>query len=197
MDPQRADTDLIEELQKGGEKGVLELVRTYQVPLLNFFYRLTWDRESAEDYTQEVFLRIFRSFAKISPNTNLSVYIFKTARNIWIDALRSKKRKIAETPSSQYEGRERGDSPDFLSQVTQKGPSPPEILIGKETVKKLMRAISHLSFEKKMVFVMGEYLEMKYEKIAEILEIPVGTVKSRMHSAVREIRDFLKASFEK
>ena len=188
----RSDTELMELFRDGDQDAFRELVQRFQRPLINFFYRLTWDRFTSEDYAQEVFARLIRYRASYRPTAKFTTYMFRIAKNYWIDQYRS---KVAapdvislETPIYQNEGRML-----TLRDTVESAEPGPERQIGSRDIgAQVKRAVGRLPEEQRLVFVLSENQGLKYADIAEVLEIPVGTVKSRMHAAVRRLREMLR-----
>lgn len=187
-----SDADLMLRFRDGDEDAFLRLVQRFQRPLVNFFYRLTWDRFTAEDYSQEVFARLVRHRSSYRPTAKFSTYLFRIAKNYWIDQYRAKaaapKVTSLQVPVGDGDGRaiELGDT------VEGSGSRPEEMFGLKEIRERVKEAVSRLPEDQRLVFVLSENQGLKYADIAEVLEIPVGTVKSRMHAAVRRLREMLK-----
>ena len=184
-----ADTELIDAI-KGAKIGAFTaLVDRHQRSLINFFYHLGSDRQGAEDCAQEVFLRLHRHLATYEPEAKFTTFLYRVARNLWIDRLRSAavhgKLVSLEAPSGPGEDR------TLRERVSGGGPSPVEILSKRETEAALKRAIEQLPDDQKTVLVLSEMQGLKYQDIAAVLEIPVGTVKSRMHTAMEKLKEMM------
>ena len=87
----KSDTELMMEFQQGREEAFAELVARYKVRLLNYFYRLSWDRQLSEDCCQEVFCRVFRHRRDYVPSASFATYLYRISMNLWIDRYRSRK----------------------------------------------------------------------------------------------------------
>ena len=85
-----SDSELMERFRDGDDDAFPVLVQRFQRPLVNFFYRLTWDRFTSEDYTQEVFARLIRHRKSYQRSAKFSTYLFRIARNYWIDRYRER-----------------------------------------------------------------------------------------------------------
>ena len=185
----RDDAALLAALKAGELQAFSELVDRHQRSLINFFYHLSWDRAAAEDCAQEVFLRVYSHLDRYEPQAKFTTFLFKIARNLWIDRMRSAavhgKPLSLDGSGGASEGRTLGD------RVAARVPSPVEILAREEQQEALRRAIDQLPDEQKSVVILGEIQGMKYQDIGAILEIPVGTVKSRMHTAMEKLKELL------
>lgn len=181
-----SDEALIEEFRQGRREAFEQLVRRHQRPVVNFFYRSTWDAHLAEDLAQEVFVRLFRHLGKWDPRAKFTTYLYRVARNLWIDRLRSK----ADGPPAVSLDRPltcagEGEGRDVVPAPAQ---DPGEAVEGAEESVRLRRALGELPEELRSVVVLAEFQGLRYDEVSEVLEIPVGTVKSRMHAAIDRLR---------
>ncbi len=136
-----------------------ELVRMYQADLWRFAYHLTRDRALAEDVTQEAFLRAFRFLRSFRGDSKFASWLFRIARNCGLDAIRSR---------ASHLGREH---------PAPVGPSDPEVRA------ELGAALRSISDEHREPFLLIEVFGLSYQEAADVLQLKVGTVKSRMHRA--------------
>jgi len=191
-----SDSELMLRYRDGDESAIRELFQRYQRPLVNFFYRLTRDRFTSEDYVQEVFARIIKARARYKRLAKFRTWMFRIAKNYWID--RCRERAAApnmgslDAPIRENEGR----TMTLTDTVESDAPRPVDELRRQEIGKAILGAVNRLPEEQRLVFVLSENQGMKYAEISEVLEIPVGTVKSRMHAAVRRLRDLLKDVYD-
>ena len=167
----RDDAALLLALKDGNFAAFSELVDRHQRSLINFFYHLCWDRQAAEDCAQEVFLRVYSHLDRYEPQAKFTTFLFKIARNLWIDRVRS-----------------------LGERVPARSLGPVEILAKEEQQAALQRAIDQLPEEQKAVVILSEIQGLKYQDISAILEVPVGTVKSRMHTAMERLKELLSVA---
>jgi len=183
------DAGLIAAVKKGRLGAFTQLVQRHQRSLINFFYHLSWDRQTAEDCAQEVFLRLYAHLGTYEPQAKFTTFLYRIARNLWIDRLRTNGahgRSVSlETPLRF------GEEKTIEDRLPAPAMTPVEILARRETEEALRRAIDQLPEEQKTVLILSEMQGLKYQEIGEILEIPVGTVKSRMHTAMERLKDLL------
>jgi len=185
----RPDSELMLEFQQmDNEEAFAELVSRYQQPLVNFFYRLMWDKQLAEDLSQEVFCRVFVHRKSYKAQAKFSTYLFRIARNLWIDHYRSQGKAPQFASLSMPVGDE-GDG-ELIDNIPSK--DPPAVDGQPELARRLQLALDQLSQEQKLVFLLSKNQGMKYAEIAETLDVPVGTVRSRMHSAVQKLQKILR-----
>jgi RNA polymerase sigma-70 factor (ECF subfamily) len=172
--------------QQGDYDAFGRLVEQYTDPLVNFFYYQCRDWDLAEDCCQEVWAKLFRSREEYQPRARFSTFLFRVARNHWIDCFRSRARRPTETSlDGDPDERSLGDS-------LESAPLPPDALMERKDVAgAVAAALAHLPPEMRDVFVLGEVEGLPYSEVAVILAIPVGTVKSRMFNAVRRLQELL------
>ena len=191
---QKDDAALLAAIQDGELGAFTALVGRHQRSLINFFYHLCWDRQAAEDLAQEVFLRVYSHLNTYEPQAKFTTFLFRIARNLWIDKMRSAAvhGKPLSLQAERGAGGEGGGS--LQDRVASRAPSPVEILAREEQQDALRRAIDQLPDEQKAVVILSEIQGMKYQDIGEILGVPVGTVKSRMHTAMDKLKDLLSVA---
>ena len=191
------DVALMLRFQQGDEGAFRELVDRHTDSLINFFTYQSGNRAVAEDCTQEVWSRMFRSRNDYEPRARFRTFLFRVARNLWIDTLRTgnrRRREIQISSDESGEGAGGGDPLAFLA-----GPElpPDQHLREGELAGALARALGKLPSEMREVFILGGIEGVGYAEIADTLEIPIGTVKSRMFNAVRRLREMLQPYWEK
>ena len=182
------DADLVAAIQRGDREAFRQLVERHHRSLISFFNHMSWDLQIAEDCTQEVFLRLFSHLGSYEPQAKFTTFLFRVARNLWIDRMRSG--AVRMKPTSLDASDERGALKDRIRSSAE---TPVEILSRSETCEAVKQAIEGLPEEQRMVLVLSELQGLRYEEIAVILQIPVGTVKSRMHTAVERLKEKLKS----
>lgn len=182
------DADLMLAFQQGKRDAFEKLVLRHQVGLFNFFFRMTGDRELAEDLTQEVFFRVYSHARSYVRSAKFTTYLYRIAKNAWIDHLRRIKRRgrMASLDKEDENGL------NFYDRLSAESEDPDARLEREDTSRMIEEALDTLPEEQRICFVLSEVQGMKYAEISETLEIPVGTVKSRMHVAMQRLREFLE-----
>ncbi len=186
------DAALLAAIQRGEIGAFAGLVERHQRSLINFFYHLCWDRQASEDCAQEVFLRVYSHLGTYEPQAKFTTFLFKIARNLWIDRLRSA--AVHGKPLSLESPSRGGGEGALRDRVASRAPGPLEALAREEQQEALKRAIDQLPEEQKAVVILGEIQGLKYQDIGAILEVPVGTVKSRMHTAMEKLKELLSVA---
>lgn len=189
-DADQVHEDLLLDFQRGDPAAFEQIVGRYEAPLWRFFYRLCWDRERAEDFVQDVFLRVYRSAHRYQPRGRLSTFLYRIATNRWIDHWRSMRPRP--TLFSLDVGDREEESP-ILDRVASEVGEPSDGLEQDQEKARLRHAIERLTLPHRLVFELAVYQNLPYPQIAELLEIPVGTVKSRMHNTTRVLRELLQS----
>ena len=186
-----SERDLLAAFQGGDTEAFDDLVAAYGERLIHFFYRLCWDRDRAEDFTQDLFMRLLRGATKYRPEGRLSTFIYRVATNLWIDHYRSVRPqpRLYSLDQPLLE-----DGPTLAGSAPAAGPGPAELAIGSEEKAQLRGALDALNEPHRLVLELAVYQELPYAEISELLKIPIGTIKSRMHNAVQALKLLLGSS---
>lgn len=172
------DEQIMLQVKNGRLNQLSVLFQRYQLPLYNFFVRLTQDEQLSEDFTQNVFERILKYRHSYQNEASFRSWIYQIARNVRTDHYRLNKVRIdanADLPSLSLEA----DS--FLDRME-----------AREEEKQLERAIAQLKEEYREVLLLGWIERMKYAEVGEILGISETNVKVRMHRAVKQLRNIVQ-----
>jgi RNA polymerase sigma-70 factor (ECF subfamily) len=187
---QATDHDLVALARRGSEKAYRELLDRYQRPVFSLVYRMVRDREHAEDLAQETFVKVFNHLDSFNPKYKFSSWIFKIASNLAIDALRKK-----ELDTVSLDGSRNASTADEVDAtritVESRDENPEELLEAKELGEEIEQAIAGLRPEYRTAILLRHVEGRPYEEIAEIMEIPLGTVKTYIHRARSELRESL------
>lgn len=182
------DFDLMTAIREGDTDAFDMLVMRHQSGVYNFFFRMLRNHESAEDCTQEVFLKVYRSVDAYEPQAKFTTYLYRIARNCYVDHLRKANRQ-GTVVSLDKEFEQGVNLYDHLAADTD---APDANLHREDQVEEVQGLLALLPEEQRVVLVLSEMQGMKYQEIAETLDIPVGTVKSRMHTAIRRLREIVE-----
>ncbi|HEX8432106.1 MAG TPA: sigma-70 family RNA polymerase sigma factor [Longimicrobium sp.] len=185
------DHELVASAQKGSEKAYRELLGRYQRPVFSLVYRMLRDREQAEDLAQETFVRVFNNIERYDPKYKFSSWIFKIATNLTIDHIRKKELATVSIDGSRY-----AVTPDEIaaSTITVEGrdPNPEQLLEAKELGSEIEEAIGELRPEYRTAIVLRHVEGREYQEIADIMGLPLGTVKTFIHRARNSLRERLE-----
>jgi RNA polymerase sigma-70 factor (ECF subfamily) len=182
------ETDFLALYQGGDASAFQGLVDCYRDRIVQFFYRLCWDRDRAEDLAQDLFLKLLLGSKRYRPEGKLSTFVYRVATNLWIDHYRQSR------PRPRFHSYDQAMLPDddrpareFDSGVA----TPSQLAADAEEKVALRAAIERLTEPHRLVFELAVYQQLPYGEIAELLAIPVGTVKSRMHNTVAALKGVL------
>ncbi len=188
------DHDLVVATREGDEVAFGELVRRYRSPITNYVYRIVSDYEMAIDLAQETFVRIFTSASRYRANHSFSTYIYRIATNLAISELRRRKRwkfiPSFSSPAGAHNSGAPGDEKEF--ELLDPHPQPEANLIREERQRAIARAVASLPEKYRAPLVLRDLEELDYGQIADILGLPVGTVKSRINRARNFLREKLQ-----
>ena len=184
------DHDLIALARTGSEKAYRELLDRYQRPVFSLVYRMVRDRELAEDLAQETFVKVFNHLDRFNPKYKFSSWIFKIASNLAIDTLRKREPVTVSLDGSRHaETAEEIESTRIT--VESKDENPEEFLEAKELGQEIERAIGMLRPDYRTAILLRHVEGRAYEEIAEVMGVPLGTVKTFIHRARGELRETL------
>jgi RNA polymerase sigma-70 factor (ECF subfamily) len=178
-----ADERLLAEFLAGNEARFRTLVDRYAPELFQFITRFVRNPAAAEDLVQETLIQVYQSAAGFDPSRKLRPWIFTIAANKARDFLRGKVRRKEVSLSSASTSDESQDVSylDFLSDESQ---TPGDALVAGEEREQVRAIISKMPENLREILILGYYHQFPYKEIAEMLSIPLGTVKSRLHAAV-------------
>ncbi len=179
---------------QNGDTAIFErLVRRYEGPLFNYIRRFVGSCADAEDIFQETFMRVYTKAHMFDTEARFKPWVYRIATNLCKDHARYRRRHPA--LSLDAPGKGDGESQTLLDKVPGHGGDPVEKARENESVELLKKAVAGLSVKHRAVFLMSRYEDMSYEAISDSLNIPLGTVKSRMNKAVKLLLAELKDAF--
>jgi RNA polymerase sigma-70 factor (ECF subfamily) len=185
------DADVVALAKNGREDAFRELVRRYERPVFSLIFRMVRDRETAEDLAQETFIKVLNHIDRYRPEFKLSSWLFKIANNLTIDHLR---KRTVDTIS--IEGSPHASTAAEIEatsiEVESRGESALEEMESRELGSAIEAAIAKLRPEYKSCILLRHVEGRSYEEIAATLDLPLGTVKTYIHRARRELRDALE-----
>ena len=184
------DQEVVALAREGREAAYRELVRRYERPVFSLVLRMVRDRQLAEDLAQETFVKALNAIATYRPEYKFSSWIFKIANNAAIDHLRRR-----EVNTLSLDGAPNATSQEDIEatalQVGDKAETPLAELESRELGTAIERAIGHLRPEYRSCILLRHVEGLAYEEIAQMLDLPLGTVKTYIHRARHELRGML------
>ena len=191
-DPEPDDFLLMERFRLGDRAALDALVDRHHASLVRYFFHQSRSRETAEDLAQDVWVRVIRHRRDYRPTARFPTYLFAIARNLWIDRYRSQRAAPPTVSADREVGGEEGEGTRLSVLLPSREPEPSERASVQEEAARVRAALERLPPGLREVFELGEVQGLRYQDVGEILDIPVGTVKSRMHAAVQKIRELLE-----
>jgi RNA polymerase sigma-70 factor (ECF subfamily) len=179
------DEELMGLAQRQDVSAFEELFRRYEQRIFVFFWRLSADRQAAEDGTQETFLRLWRARLRYEPTGRFSTYLFQIAKNHFLHERQKQGRRRDSQRGTAMNPFEAAEEPAASDRVD--GP-----MLAGELQTAVTHAIARLPEALRLVYVLTEQEGMSYQQAAEVLDCPVGTVGSRKVEAVRRLRALLQ-----
>ncbi|HXY20837.1 MAG TPA: sigma-70 family RNA polymerase sigma factor [Gemmatimonadales bacterium] len=184
------DQEVVELAKAGREAAYRELLRRYERPVFSLIFRMVRDRTLAEDLAQETFVKVLNALGSYRPEYKFSSWIFKIANNAAIDQLRRRQLDTLSLDGSP-EARTADEIEATALQATDRAESPLEELESRETGAAIERAIDRLRPEYRSCILLRHVEGRSYEEIAEVMDLPLGTVKTYIHRARLELREYL------
>ena len=181
------DQELVRRTLRGDRGAFEEIVRRYQQAVVNYIGRMVRERETALDFSQEVFLKVYASLRSYRPQYKFSTWLFKIASNYMIDYWR--KKKISTTSIDQPLDGPEGSA---CIQLADDGPGVERQLELQELRGRIDQAMDRLPPALRELFVWRHVNGFSYEEMADIKSLPVGTVKNRVFQAKEMLKRLLE-----
>jgi RNA polymerase sigma-70 factor (ECF subfamily) len=192
-----SDRELLQHHLEGDPEAFPALVERYRKQLFNFLARFTNDAALADDVFQEAFLQLHISAAAFDPSRRLKPWLFTIAANKARDAMRSRTRRQAAPLDATVGGSAADDKTSYADLMPADIPPPDESLLNFETREAVQKIVDRMPENLRMVLLLSYFHGFAYKDIAEMLDVPLGTVKSRLHAAVRYFAKQWKATVER
>lgn len=185
------DQEIVEAVLAGEQHRFAELVGRYQGPIVNYVYRMLGNYDDAVDLSQDVFLKSYSALGSYRPQYPYTAWLFRIARNAAIDEIR--RRRLTLVPLDEPVETEEGS---MGREVAADVAGPEQLFMDDEFRLQLEGAIAKLAEKYREPLVLRHAAEMSYEEIAEALELPLGTVKTRIFRAREALRTALSDVLE-
>jgi len=181
------DEELVISVRSGDHQSLGVLVARWERPLFCFVYRMLQRQEDARDICQETFLRVLKKAHRFREGSKFSTWMYQIALNLCRDQLRKRRR----WSTILAEDRELNDQTDLPPDVRLAGDDPSRQVEKRQKTRALQLALKEIPPEQREVLIMKEYEGLKFKEIAEILDAPESTVKSRMYYGLTGLKTAL------
>lgn len=187
LESKQEDTTLIQEALAGNQAAFARLRQKYHDAIYNLIYRMIREKDEVEDLTQEAFIKAFGSLSSFNDEFAFSTWLYKIATNNCIDHIRRRKLQTfsIDKPIESKES-------DFSFELPDTNDEPDQEMIARQRKKLLDDAINSLPPKYRQVIVMRHQEELEYQEIAQILDLPLGTVKAHIFRAREMLYKYLR-----
>ncbi|AYC30564.1 RNA polymerase sigma factor SigW [Paenisporosarcina cavernae] len=178
----------IQEVLKGDQTAFAEIVELYQDKLYRVCYRMLGNKQEAEDMAQEAFVRAYTNIHTFDTNRKFSTWLYRIGTNLCIDRIRKKKPDYyldATVPGT--------DGLDMYSQLAASDERPEDEVVKMEMQERVQYEISRLPEKYRAVIVLKYMEDLPLQEISDILDMPLGTVKTRIHRGREALRKQLSS----
>ena len=180
---QRSDEELVEAYQRGRTDAFRVIIERYRQELFNFLVRFLGSRTAAEDVFQETFLQVHTSSDSFDVERRFKPWLFTIAANKARDYMRKRSRRSAAELDAPIGG-QAGEGNTFVDLLQADLPMPNDQMEKVELQERVQRTIQEMPEHLREILLLAYFQQFSYNQIAEVLGIPLGTVKSRLHTAV-------------
>ncbi len=180
-----SDAECVRRLLQGEADAFEVLVRRHQKAIFNLVYRMLGDYDETAEFLQDTFLLAYRSIRQFRGDANFSTWLYRIA----INHASTRRRGLAKW-------QQRTVPLDTTEPVNEREPDPADIVEQKEVQELVQKALNGLEASDAMIILLKDLQDVPYEEVARVLDVPVGTVKSRLHRARKALRSRLAPYFK-
>lgn len=180
------DKELVKRTIENDDSAFTEIIERYKRKVFSIGYKHSYNKETASDLSQEIFAKVYLNLKKYKPSYRFSTWIIRIATNHCIDYLRKKKLKTIS-----YEHTFKDLDNQYSNLPIPDESYNPEVLWEDAELKDVMlQAVEQLPEKYREIIVLRHYEELSYKEIAEVLDLPIGTVMTYLHRARKMLKDF-------
>lgn len=184
-----SDEELLERFRRGVAEAFGVLVRRYERELYGYLRRYVGDASLAEDVFQNTFLQVYVKSGQYEPGRPVRPWLYTIATHQAIDAMRRNSRHQAVSLDETRSDEGVGEIAGLMELLQSRGPSPVEAATAQERKEHVRASVDRLPDFLRQVLILAYYQGLRYKEIADMLGIPVGTVKSRLHAALVKLQE--------
>lgn len=183
---------LLERSKAGDVEAFEKLIEIYQKKIFNLAYRIVGNFDDAGDLTQEALIRIFKSIANFKEQSSFSTWVYRITTNVCLDEIRKKKNRRMLSLDEEIHV----EDGEMKRQIMSDDPLPDEVAEREELRSIVSSAIDSLPEEQRIMITLRDIQGLSYDEIAEVLNCPAGTVKSRINRSRQALRNVLMTKRE-
>lgn len=172
------DEQLIDRIRQGESEAYRVLIERHKNYIYTLVYRMVGHRETAEDLTQEVFVKLFRSLSHFRGDAKFTTWLYRTTANLVTDFRRSQKRKPYEALLDKMKG--------WLSDSREQ---PEEAVLLKDDQQQMQQLLMQLPDKYRLVVYLYHYKQLSYQEMSEVSGLPVKTIETRLYRAKAMLKD--------
>jgi RNA polymerase sigma-70 factor (ECF subfamily) len=184
------DTQLIGQYLEGNQKAFETIINRYAQPIFRFTYKLTNNKDTAHDITQETIIKLWKNIKKFDTSKNIKAWLFTIAKNTTLDYLRKNKNLNFSDLNNTYDS----NDDDFAQNIEDSEPLQFEIFEKNENIEMVQKALETLSVENKMIVLLKNGEEMTFDEIATVVEKPMNSVKSQYRRSLISLKKYIENS---
>ena len=184
----RSDVQLMLEAKAGDDTSFELLLQRYRTPLVSFLYRMVRDSATAEDLSQEVFIRVYRARADYVPSAKFTTWLFRIATNLALNSLRDTRHQRMELSLDAPVKADAEDGDERTLDVADKHPDIEQHLVEEARKAMIRHAIEKLPEKQRAAVLLHKYQELDYGEIAKILSCSESALKSLLFRAYEALR---------
>lgn len=181
------DNNLINKVKSGDNQAIVKLVNLYKDKIYYLGYRMLGNKEEAEDICQETFIRVYTNIDKYNNKYKFSTWVYKIATNLCIDRIRKNKNIIYSLDNNL----ENNDNADWYTLVPDSGLNPEEEVILNEQNNSIQQSFEKLPVKYRAIMILRYVDELTLQEISEVLDLPITTIKTRLHRGREYMRNNL------
>lgn len=182
------DIEIVEKVLKGDMDAFSQIIDKYEKMVYNLAYRIFNNTSDAEDMTQEIFIKIYKNIYKCEGKQSIKAWVYTIAYNTCIDEVRKRKGKNNISLDMEIEGEENS----FSLNIPSNEYTPESALLEKEGLLEIEQAINSLNEVNKTLIFLRDIKGLSYNEISEIMQLNIGTVKSRLNRARNLLKNMIK-----
>jgi len=183
------ETRLAKLARNGDRRAFAELVELYKDKIYHLAYRMLGNRQEAEDIVQETFMRLYSNLHRYDDTQKFSTWIFRIGTNLCIDRLR--KRKLTYSLDAEVTD---GEGNDYYAMMSSDEHTPEKQVIVSETQRHIRKVIDDMPEKYKSIIVLRYLQDLSLQEISDVLDLPITTIKTRLHRGREYLRKKLEAS---